>query len=207
MADNGGTLVAPAAACRRFRGCPRHGLRVLLLPDALPTAEDSLAAARQLDFDQEFDVATNSWTLHIAGPPTAGRLDVWCSACRSAAAPDHQQQEGVTGLLSSQPLPGGAGNAALVLHLRSVELPATGGAAGKDTAGLTASRRRLAQGGGTKCDPVTVAGKEYTFASCAQPKGYSNLQVGWLLTRCRDMSALRGATRLVAARAIGSGRA
>lgn len=201
-------LTAAAASCRRFRGCPRHGLRVLLLPDALPTSEDSLAGAQQLDFDQKFDAATNSWTLHIAGPPAAARLDVWCSGCHSAAAPDQQQQEGMTGLLSSQPLPSGAGNAALVLHLRGVELPAVAGAAGQDTAGLTASRRRLAQAGGTKCDPVTVAGKEYTFASCTQPEGYSNLQVGSLLNCCSGMSMLRGAPpSLVAARASGSGRA
>ena len=174
------------ATGRRFRGCPRHGLRVLLLPDgASPTSEDALAAAQQLDFEQMYDGAAGSWTLRIAGTPAAGRLDVWCSACRSAAALE-QPEGSVTGLLSSQPLPGGPGSAALVLHLRGVELPAAAGDTASDgTSGLAASRRRLVQAGGAKaqanCDPLTVDGKEYTFASCTQPEGYDNLQVnGWL---------------------------
>ncbi|PRW60222.1 Ferric-chelate reductase 1 [Chlorella sorokiniana] len=178
----GGSLTV---AGLRFRGCPRHGLRVLLLPDgAPPISEDGLAAAQPLDFEQSFDTASGSWTLRIAGAPAAGRLDVWCSACRAAGATEQQQQQqqdGMTGLLSSQPLPGGPGDATLVLHLRGVELPAATGTAGQDTAGLTASRRRLVQaGGGNKaqqCDPVTVGGKEYTFASCTQTDGYSNLQM------------------------------
>lgn len=156
---------------------------MLLLPDgSAPTSEDALAAAQQLDFEQTYDGGAGSWTLRIAGAPAAGRLDAWCSACRSAAAPE-QQEGSFAGLLSSQPLPGGPGNAALVLHLRGVELPAAAGA-GTDasTSGLSASRRRLAQAGGAKpqpkCDPVTVGGKEYTFASCTQPEGYDNLQVG-----------------------------
>lgn len=157
---------------------------MLLLPDgALPTSEDDLAAAQQLDFEQTFDAATGGWTLRIAGAPAAGRLDIWCSSCRSAAALQQQQQEqGMTGLLSSQPLPGGPGSAAVVLQLRGVELPAAAGATAESSeAVLTSSRRRLAQAGGAKaqCDTqLTVGGKEYSFASCTQPEGYANLQVG-----------------------------
>lgn len=88
----------------------------------------------------------------------------------------------MTGLLSSQPLPGGPGSAAVVLQLRGVELPAAAGATAESSeAVLTSSRRRLAQAGGAKaqCDTqLTVGGKEYSFASCTQPEGYANLQVG-----------------------------
>lgn len=131
---------------------------------ALPTG------AHALDFDRTFDRASDSWTLAVAlpaGAPRPARLDLLCHACRAG-------DERLSGLLASRPL-GGAqqGGSVVAVVLDGATLPADA-----PFAGGGASRRLQA----ADCS-LTVAGKAYSFDTCADVK-HPNLSNGLSLKVC-----------------------